>query len=106
MDNKGQKLKELREKCGYTQEQVANFLEVDQSFVAKIEKDIRNISFSLLDKLLVLYGIDYKTFANETIAKPISYAYRSKLLTNSELKVISEINLIILNLEFMEKIDD
>jgi len=65
MNNKGNRLKELREINGFTQKQVANFLEVDQSLIAEIEKDIRSISFSLLQKLLVLYGLSNEDFIND-----------------------------------------
>ena len=106
MNNKGNRLKELREINGFTQKQVANFLEVDQSLIAEIEKDIRSISFSLLQKLLVLYGLSNEDFINDEEGKSISYANDSKSFTNSELKAISEINQIVLNLEFMEKISD
>lgn len=37
------RLKELREKNGLTQEQVANYLGVDQSLITRIEK-VRGIS--------------------------------------------------------------
>ena len=106
MNNKGNRFKELREINGFTQKQVANFLEVDQSLIAEIEKDIRSISFSLLQKLLVLYGLSNEDFINDKEGKPIYYANDSKSFTNSELKAISEINQIVLNLEFMEKTSD
>ena len=34
----GKKFKVLREQCGFTQEQLAQYLNVDQSYISKCEK--------------------------------------------------------------------
>lgn len=49
------KLKQLREDNGYTQKQVAEYLEIDQSYLSKIEKGERKITLSLIRKLCSLY---------------------------------------------------
>ena len=39
-----ERLKQLREENNYSQEQVANYLEMDQSYISKIEKGKRNLN--------------------------------------------------------------
>ncbi|MEQ3346348.1 helix-turn-helix domain-containing protein [Peptoniphilus senegalensis] len=47
LTNVGRNIKNLREKSGLNQRQVAEFLDLDQSMVLKTEKGERNISASL-----------------------------------------------------------
>ena len=56
MSSVGSRLKKLREEHGYSQRQVAEYLEIDQSNLSKIENDRRNLNWLLSDKLLALYN--------------------------------------------------
>ena len=76
------RLKELREKNGLTQEQVANYLGVDQSLITRIEKGERNIQVSHLEALSSLYGCD---LVNED-TDPIVIKYRAKEINDNDLK--------------------
>lgn len=49
------RLKELRIQNGYTQKQVANYLEMDQSYLSKIENGERNVNDVGFDMLCLLY---------------------------------------------------
>lgn len=49
------RLKELRIQNGYTQKQVANYLEMDQSYLSKIENGERNVNDVGFDRLCLLY---------------------------------------------------
>ncbi len=51
----GEKIKQLREKSGLTQSNIAQYLSLDQSTIAKFEKGERNISLSVLEKLSTLF---------------------------------------------------
>ena len=58
------KLKELREKNGYTQQNIADFLNVDQSLISKIEKGERTFTADMLNSLSSLcYNIISITFS-------------------------------------------
>ena len=96
------RLKELREKNGLTQEQVANYLGVDQSLITRIEKGERNIQVSYLEALSSLYGCD---LVNED-TDPIVIKYRAKEINNDDLKMIARIKRIALNLREMEELDE
>ena len=52
----GKKFKELRNKSGLTQNQVADYLEVDQSYISKCEKDERQFSIDIIEKAAALFG--------------------------------------------------
>ena len=55
MNSVGSRLQKLREEHGYSQRQVAEYLEIDQSNLSKIENDKRNLNLVLSEKLLALY---------------------------------------------------
>lgn len=101
----GENLRKLREGAGYNQQSIATFLGVDQSLICKIEKGERSISTDMLDQVASLFGVS--TFAivnNAVVAKPLSCAFRCNELSSSDMEVISAINKIAINSEFMTNI--
>lgn len=60
----GQRLKELRKKYKYTQQDVADFLDISQSLLAKVEKGERNLKLTKLLKLCDVYNcsIEYLVY--------------------------------------------
>ena len=50
------RLKELRKNSNLTQEQMAKYLDVDQSLITKIENGTRVLSVTMIDKLCSLFG--------------------------------------------------
>lgn len=97
----GDVLKELRLINGLTQTQVAEFLEVDQSLITKIESGERNIKSIHLERLCNLYGVSVTSLENEEF-NCIKIAYRAKEVSNEDLNVIAEVKELALNLRFME----
>jgi len=58
-----------------------------------------------LDKLAALFGVTTSALINDVVtAKSLSCAFRCSDLTNSDMEVISAINKIALNLEFMNSL--
>lgn len=53
---KTNKLKQLRRESKITQEQLANYLAVDQSMVTKLENGTRNLNVTLIEKICNLFG--------------------------------------------------
>lgn len=54
------RLKKLRVDNGYTQKQVADYLEIDQSYLSKIEKGERKITLSIINRLCLLYDCSHQ----------------------------------------------
>lgn len=101
----GNKLKELREKAGLRQSQVADYLENTQSYLSKIEAGERAISVEQLEKLVELYGHDMSILeAPDRDVKPIQMALRAKDLSKEDLQIMSVITRIANNCRFMTKL--
>lgn len=98
----GKNIRHLREVAKFTQESLAEFLDVDQSLISKIEKGERVLSSDMLEKIATLFGVSPEQIENESSIVPkLSFAFRGNELTVSEMKAISAINKIALNSEFM-----
>jgi len=103
-NNIGNRFKDLRTECGYTQGQIAEFLGLDQSFISKCEKNERQFSADNLEKSCNLFGCQLSYFYGEEYI-PLKVAFRSSSqLQNEDLAAISEINKIALNMRFMDKL--
>jgi len=98
----GERFKELRNKSGLTQGQVAGYLKVDQSYISKCEKDERQLSIDILEKAAALFGCPIEYFTDETCEfTPIPIAFRAKSVTAGDLESLAAMNRIALNLRFM-----
>ncbi|MFR2891449.1 helix-turn-helix domain-containing protein [Peptoniphilus grossensis] len=104
LTNVGRNIKSLREKSGLIQRQVAEFLDLDQSVISKIEKGEINISESQIDKLANLFccPLSYILYGNEDLNCRVDY--RSNLITKEDLEALSLINKLVLNQFEMDKI--
>ena len=56
IEGKKIRLKELRKESKLTQEQLANYLKVDQTLITKLENGTRNLNVTLIEKLCSLFG--------------------------------------------------
>ena len=98
-----QRFSELLSRSGFTQSVIAEYLDVDQSYISKCEKGERQFSVDILDKAAELFGCSMDYFVNESsefVQMPI--ALRAKNITVEDLNTIAAINKIALNLRFME----
>ena len=94
---------ELRNRSGFTQSIIAEYLDVDQSYISKCEKGERQFSVDVLDKAAELFGCTIEYFVNEsTEFTQMPIALRAKSVTLDYLNTISAMNKIALNLRFME----
>ena len=57
-ENMGKRLEKLRKKHDYSQQEVAEFLELSQSQLAKVESDERNLKLSEIIRLCDLYNVE------------------------------------------------
>lgn len=94
---------ELRTRSGFTQSNIAEYLDVDQSYISKCEKGERQFSVGVLQKAAELFGCTMDYFVNESCEFPaIPTALRAKSLNVEDLNTIAAMNKIALNLRFME----
>ena len=101
----GETIKALREQSGFTQMSLAKYLKVDQSLISKIEKNERVITSDMLDRLSSLFGITPDSFYADILPeKRIMVALRASEINEYDLEMISVINRITLNLNFMTKV--
>ncbi len=101
----GKNIKALREQSGFTQSNLANYLNVDQSLISKIEKNERTMTSDMLEKLSALFGVEVESFSQDSIPiNRISFALRASEISEDDLETISDINRIALNLNFMTRL--
>lgn len=99
------KVADLRKQNDFTQKQIAEFLNVDQSYISKYEKNERNLSLEILEKISNLFGCPIEYFIDEESEyKPMPFALRAKSIEKEDLEAISIINKLALNMRFMENI--
>lgn len=99
----GNRFNELRVQNGLTQSQLAEYLNVDQSYISKCEKNERQFNVEILEKAANLFGCSMDYFTNpDTEYRPIPFALRANRITAEDLESIAVINKITLNLRFME----
>jgi len=58
----GKRVKELRNKLGISQEELAELSELDRTYVTSVERGKRNISIVNIEKLAVALGVTLKEF--------------------------------------------
>ena len=99
----GNKIKELRTKAGFNQSIIAEYLQVDQSLISKIEKGEREASTDVLKKLAELFGCKVSAIINEEEdISCLNVAFRTNGMSKDDLNLIAVINRIALNLENMK----
>lgn len=95
----------LRNELGLSQKQLADYLEIDQSYVSKMEKGERPITLDNAEKLALLSGYDLSYFMSDQPREPINISFRANSLGANDLRVIAKINELALNLDFMNKLN-
>ncbi len=58
----GQRIKELRNDLGISQEALANKADIDRTYVTDVENGRRNISIENLERLTIALNIPFKDF--------------------------------------------
>ena len=94
----GEKIKQLRESANLTQQQIADYLKVDQSLISKFEKGERTISSDALKQLAILFCCPVSVLVSEETVKPVfNVAFRTNAISTEDLRALSVINKIALN---------
>lgn len=97
-----ERLKELRKADKITQEQLAQYLNVDQTMIAKLENGTRSFNTTMIDKICSLFGCteEYLTGESEEYI-PMNFAFRSSGIEAEDLESIAAVNKIAMNLRYM-----
>ena len=64
----GENIRALRENAEFTQNNLARFMNVDQSLISKVEKGERTLSADMLEKLAALFGVTVEQIEEQPIA--------------------------------------
>lgn len=101
----GMKLKCLREEAGLNQKAMADFLNIDQSMISKIESGTRPISADALEKVACLFGRSIQEIQKMDNQTPsLNFAFRASSIAAEDLLGIAAINKIALNIKQMNEI--
>lgn len=102
----GMRIRELREKSGISQKQLAAYLEADQSLVSKIEKGERAVSSDMLERIAMLFCVPVSLLSSdEASGSGCSVAFRTDSLSSEDLFALSVVNRIVLNQLEMDSLE-
>lgn len=82
----GEKLRQYRKKKCLTQEQLAELVDIDAKYLARLEKDMHNPTFNVMKKLAQVLGFDMSVIEEtpiEKIATPGKYFSKAIQILNS-----------------------
>jgi transcriptional regulator with XRE-family HTH domain len=97
--------KKLRKKINITQDQMAEYLSLEQSSISKFESGERTISVSNLEKACSLFGIHINEIYKESDnLRALSPSFSKTNLSMESLEDISNINRIAMNIMEMDAI--
>ncbi|MGL5259429.1 MAG: helix-turn-helix domain-containing protein [Lachnospiraceae bacterium] len=105
--NVNQILKTLRKNSKITQEQMADYLKVDQSLIAKLENGTRNLNIELIEKICNLFGCTEEyLFGESDVFIPLNFAFRANTIDAEDLESIAMMNKIAANIRFMDSMGE
>lgn len=94
----GSRFKDVRQRSGYTQEQMAKFLELDRTMITKFEKGERALGIADLERACGLFGCSLKVLRGLENYQPMAVAYRAKDMTIEDMEAVRKVQKIILNM--------
>ena len=99
------RLKQLRKESRITQEQMAEYLGVDQSLITKLENGTRSLNVTLIDKICNLFGCSEAYLMGEDDAYiPLNFAFRSNGIQSEDLESIAVVNKIAMHIRYMNEL--
>lgn len=101
----GKRIKKLREISRFSQANIAAFLNVNQSFVSKVESEQCTLSSDMAERLACLFGVHQTALQEEgSDAMPLVCTLCANEITRENMNTISAINRIALNCDFLGKV--
>jgi transcriptional regulator with XRE-family HTH domain len=104
----GQIMKSFREKFGYVQEKVGNYLGISRELVSMYETGEREMPIEVIEKLSELFCVDSTAFFAETPEEAmahVAFAFRKEDMEESDLHEIAKFGKIVLNYIKIKKLD-
>lgn len=89
----------------FTQEQIAQCMNVSQSTISKWMSNERKIGSEDFVKLLSLLGYSSSDYINEKITLPLQISFRGREFIAQDIEAIGLFNKLIANLRLMEEIE-
>ena len=108
MEKIGVILKSLREKLGYSQDSIANFLGIKREMVSYYETGKRDIPIDILERLSDIFGVELEVFFSGSLEEAqtdIAFAFRADGLTQKDMEGIAAFRKIIKNYERMLRLE-
>jgi len=101
----GKKINLLRKESSLNQDLLSKYLNVDQSYISKVESGERELSLEKLEKLADLFCVEIKYFHEEDFENPRnSISFRTKNLNSEVLESVAKINKIMKNLKYIDSL--
>ena len=98
------RLKDLRKSSRLTQEQMAEYLGVDQSLITKYENGLRTMSVTTIDRICSLFGCTEEYLLGQSdLYTPLNFAFRSNGIQGNDLQSIAVVNKIAMNIRYMNE---
>ncbi|RZK27174.1 MAG: XRE family transcriptional regulator [Flavobacterium sp.] len=85
----GETLRNLREKDGMPLRKLAALLDIDQSTLSKIERNQRNATPILIDKLAKIFSVDREQLHMTYISDRVAYELLEEKSSNDILKLVA-----------------
>ena len=102
----GKNIKEMRINLGLSQKNIAEYLNVDQSYVSLLEEGKRQISSDMLEALAALFCCEITHLLSDDVPEaPYKIAFRTTTLGVQELKALAVISRIALNQVQMDRLN-
>lgn len=107
----GQRIHTYRKKLGLTQRQIADYLNVDQALISKIENGERNITVSMLERLCDLFFCSIDDIVSPNNAhlngmQRTSIAFRAQKIDSSSLAPLAAVGRVVRNLDKMTRLEE
>lgn len=101
---KNMRLKQLRKESKLTQDQLAKYLDVDQTMITKLENGTRKLNVTLIEKICNLFGCsEAYLMGEEDTYIPLNFAFRSNGIQTEDLESIAAMNKIVINIRYMNE---
>lgn len=98
------RLKNLRKNSKLTQSQMAEYLEIDQSMVTKLENGSRVLNVTIIERICNLFGCSEEYLLGQSDAYiPLTFAFRSNGIQSDDLQSIADVNKIAMNISYMNE---
>lgn len=93
-------IKGLRERFGYTQDTLSNYLGVKREMISFYENNERDVPLELLEQLSDLFGVELHVFFSATLEEAMAevvFAFRKDAISEHDMAQLSSFGKIVKN---------